>query len=46
MYNGGYPSNIEKFQYLKKYKCFIIEDACHAFEQNISLKKNFKSWKL
>ena len=39
MYNGGYPSNIEKFQYLKKkYKCFIIEDACHAFGAKYKFK--------
>ena len=31
MYNGGYPSNAEKFKSLKKrYNCLIIEDACHA----------------
>ena len=31
MYNGGYPQNAEKFYILKKkYKCFIVEDACHA----------------
>ena len=32
MYNGGYPENAEKFlKFKKKYRCFIIEDACHAF---------------
>ena len=31
MYNGGYPQNAEKFTLLKKkYKCSIVEDACHA----------------
>ena len=31
MYNGGYPQNAENFYKLKKkYKCFIVEDACHA----------------
>ena len=31
MYNGGYPDNAEKFKSLKKkYKCYIIEDSCHA----------------
>jgi UDP-4-amino-4,6-dideoxy-L-N-acetyl-beta-L-altrosamine transaminase len=32
MYLGGYPENVEKFFDIKnKYKCFLIEDACHAF---------------
>ena len=32
MYLGGYPQNVENFYKLKKkYKSFIIEDACHAF---------------
>tara|TARA_B110000037_G_scaffold222953_2_gene300844 strand:- start:3344 stop:4513 length:1170 start_codon:yes stop_codon:yes gene_type:complete len=32
MFLGGYPENIANFYNLKKkYKCFIIEDACHAF---------------
>jgi dTDP-4-amino-4,6-dideoxygalactose transaminase len=31
MYLGGYPENIVKFYDIKKkYKCFLIEDACHA----------------
>jgi dTDP-4-amino-4,6-dideoxygalactose transaminase len=31
MYNGGYPDNAEKFKSLKKkYKCYIVEDSCHA----------------
>ena len=39
MYNGGYPSNIDKFQYLKKkYNCFIIEDACHALGAKYKFK--------
>ena len=44
MYNGGYPQNNEKFLYLKKkYNCFIIEDACHAFGASYKLKnKTFK----
>ena len=32
MYLGGYPENIFEFYKIKKkYKCFLIEDACHAF---------------
>lgn len=44
MYNGGYPENAEKFFYLKKkYKCLIIEDACHAFGASYKIKKiNYK----
>lgn len=31
MYLGGYPQNINKFYKIKKkYKCYLIEDACHA----------------
>lgn len=31
MYHGGLPLNADKFLDLKKkFKCFIIEDACHA----------------
>ena len=31
MYNGGYPRDIIKLNSLrKKYKCFLIEDSCHA----------------
>lgn len=32
MYLGGYPENVEEFYKIKKkYKCYLIEDACHAF---------------
>ena len=32
MYLGGYPANnIDFFKIKKKYKCYLIEDACHAF---------------
>jgi dTDP-4-amino-4,6-dideoxygalactose transaminase len=32
MYLGGYPENVIEFYNIKKkYKCFLIEDACHAF---------------
>lgn len=31
MYLGGYPENIDGFYKLKKkYKCYLIEDGCHA----------------
>ena len=31
-YHGGYPENVTDFFKLKKkFKCYIIEDACHAF---------------
>lgn len=44
MYNGGYPDNSEKFNLLKKkYKCYLIEDACHAFGSTYKFKsKNYK----
>jgi dTDP-4-amino-4,6-dideoxygalactose transaminase len=32
MYLGGYPENAIKFYHIKKkFNCFLIEDACHAF---------------
>ena len=31
MFNGGYPRNVKKiYDIKKKFKCFLIEDACHA----------------
>lgn len=40
MYNGGYPKDAEKFYKLKKkLKCYIIEDACHAFGASYILDK-------
>ncbi len=31
MYMGGYPENVVEFYKIKKkYRCFLIEDACHA----------------
>ena len=31
MYLGGYPENVTEFYSIKKkYKCYLIEDACHA----------------
>ena len=43
MYLGGYPENIVEFYNIKKkYKWFLIEDACHAF----GAKYKFKNKKL
>ena len=44
MYNGGYPRDISNLAKLKKkYKCLIIEDACHAFGAEYFYKnKKFK----
>ena len=43
MYLGGYPENVIEFYNIKqKYKCFLIEDACHAF----GAKYHFKNKKL
>tara|TARA_B100001057_G_scaffold501284_1_gene623200 strand:+ start:13903 stop:15036 length:1134 start_codon:yes stop_codon:yes gene_type:complete len=45
MYNGGYPQNAEKFIKLKKkYKFYIIEDACHAL--GAIYKTNNKTFKI
>ena len=42
MFLGGYPENVEKFFELKKkYKCFLIEDACHAFGAKYNLNGQF-----
>lgn len=42
MYNGGYPENAEKFKQLKKkYGCYIIEDACHAFGAKYKSKNRY-----
>ena len=39
MYMGGYPKNvIEFFKIKKKYKFFLIEDACHAFGSKYKYK--------
>lgn len=39
MYLGGSCDNIEGFIKLKKkYKCFFIEDACHAFGSNYKIR--------
>jgi len=43
MYLGGYPfNNVEFFNLKKKYKCYLIEDACHAFGS--AYKHNKKSY--
>ena len=46
MYLGGSAKNIEKFYKLKKkYKFFLIEDACHAFGSKYIFKnKKYSSW--
>lgn len=42
MYNGGLPLDVKKFFILKKkYKCFYIEDACHALGAKYSKKNNY-----
>lgn len=39
MFNGGYPRNNIKFnQIKKKFKCFLIEDACHALGSSYLFK--------
>lgn len=39
MHLGGYPDNaLEIFKIKKKYKCFIIEDACHSFGSKYAYK--------
>jgi len=41
MYLGGSPDNVLEFYKLKKkYKCYIIEDACHALGASYKNKKN------
>ena len=44
MYLGGAPDNVEKFFILKKkFKFYLIEDACHAFGADYLIKnKKFK----
>jgi dTDP-4-amino-4,6-dideoxygalactose transaminase len=40
MYHGGYADNVEEFFKIKKrLKCFMIEDACHAFGSKYYYKK-------
>ena len=40
MYLGGYPEGINDFYLLKKkFRCFLIEDACHALGAKYYIKK-------
>jgi dTDP-4-amino-4,6-dideoxygalactose transaminase len=42
MYHGGYPENSKKFYDIKKkYKFYIIEDACHALGAEYKYKNKF-----
>jgi UDP-4-amino-4,6-dideoxy-L-N-acetyl-beta-L-altrosamine transaminase len=42
MFLGGYPENAKKFfEFKKKYKCFLIEDACHAFGAKYNINGQF-----
>ena len=42
MYLGVYQENVNVFYKLKKkYKCYLIEDACHAFGAKYKIKNNF-----
>jgi dTDP-4-amino-4,6-dideoxygalactose transaminase len=44
MYLGGYPENIVEFYKIKKnFKCYLIEDACHALGSKYFFNKNFLS---
>lgn len=43
MYNGGNPNHAKSFFKLKKkYKFFLIEDACHALGGKYDIAQNFK----
>jgi dTDP-4-amino-4,6-dideoxygalactose transaminase len=42
MYLGGYPENIIEFYNIKKkFNCYLIEDACHAFGAKYLFNKEF-----
>jgi len=44
MYLGGYPENIKEFFNIKKkYKCYLIEDACHALGAKYKFNNKFIS---
>ena len=44
MYLGGYPENVVEFYRIKKkYKCYLIEDACHALGAKYLYKKKYLS---
>ena len=44
MYHSGYPLNADNFRKIKKkFGCYIVEDACHAFGASyFKIKKNLK----
>ena len=42
MYLGGYPENVVEFYKIKKkFKCYLIEDACHALGSRYLFNKKF-----
>jgi dTDP-4-amino-4,6-dideoxygalactose transaminase len=42
MYLGGYPENVVEFYKIKKkFKCYLIEDACHALGSKYLFNKKF-----
>jgi len=42
MYLGGYPENVIEFYNIKKkFKCYLIEDACHALGSKYFFNKKF-----
>jgi len=42
MYLGGYPENVTEFYKIKKkFDCYLIEDACHAFGAKYLYKKKY-----
>lgn len=42
MYLGGHPENIVDFYHIKKkFKCYLIEDACHALGGKYLYKKKY-----
>lgn len=44
MYLGGYPENVVEFYNIKKkFKCYLIEDACHALGAKYFFKKKYVS---
>ncbi len=44
MYLGGYiENNLNFFELKKKYKCFLVEDACHALGAKYKFKNSYYS---
>ena len=42
MYLGGYPENVIEFYKIKKrFNCYLIEDACHAFGARYFYNKKY-----